>query len=90
MGSDLHTIIQSQFVSDEHVQFLIYQVLRALIYVHSANIIHRDLKPSNIAINEECDLKVLTPLAGSRDDSCTQVLDFGLARTTTPDGGMTG
>ena len=34
-------------------------------YVHSAGIIHRDLKPSNIAVNEDCELKIL---------------DFGLAR----------
>ena len=38
-----------------------------LKYVHSANIIHRDLKPSNLAVNEECELKIL---------------DFGLARAT--------
>eukprot|EP00051_Salpingoeca_urceolata_P006059 m.80509 g.80509 ORF g.80509 m.80509 type:complete len:449 (+) comp14665_c0_seq6:1040-2386(+) len=75
MGSDLHTIIQSQYVSEEHVQFLLYQILRALVYVHAAGIIHRDLKPSNIAVNQDCDLKIL---------------DFGLARSNQPDGGMTG
>eukprot|EP00054_Salpingoeca_dolichothecata_P014941 m.85095 g.85095 ORF g.85095 m.85095 type:complete len:404 (+) comp21245_c1_seq1:104-1315(+) len=75
MGSDLHTIIQSQIISDEHVRFLVYQMLRALVYVHSAGILHRDLKPSNIAINQDCDLKIL---------------DFGLARVANHDGGMTG
>ena len=28
-------------------------------YVHSAGIIHRDLKPSNIAVNEDCELRVI-------------------------------
>ncbi|KAG0712275.1 Mitogen-activated protein kinase p38b [Chionoecetes opilio] len=51
----------------DHENFLIYQVLRGLKYIHSAGIIHRDLKPSNIAVNEDCELKIL---------------DFGLARPT--------
>jgi len=54
-------------LTDDHVQFLVYQVLRGLKYIHSAGIIHRDLKPSNIAVNEDCELKIL---------------DFGLARQT--------
>ncbi|KAI1306282.1 Mitogen-activated protein kinase 14 [Halotydeus destructor] len=65
MGCDLNQIIKTQKLSDEHVQFLVYQILRGLKYIHSAGIIHRDLKPSNIAVNEDCELKIL---------------DFGLAR----------
>ncbi|KAJ8249917.1 hypothetical protein COCON_G00231330 [Conger conger] len=37
------------------------------IYIHSAGLIHRDLKPSNVAVNEDCELRIL---------------DFGLARQT--------
>lgn len=36
-----------------------------LQYLHGANIIHRDLKPTNIAVDEDCNLRIL---------------DFGLAR----------
>nr|ALF99798.1 mitogen activated protein kinase p38 [Urechis unicinctus] len=67
MGADLNNIVKTQKLSDDHVQFLVYQILRGLKYVHSAAIIHRDLKPSNIAVNEDCELKIL---------------DFGLARQT--------
>ncbi|KAK7793686.1 hypothetical protein R5R35_013162 [Gryllus longicercus] len=67
MGADLHNIVRTQKLSDDHVQFLVYQILRGLKYIHSAGIIHRDLKPSNIAVNEDCELKIL---------------DFGLARPT--------
>lgn len=65
MGADLNSILKCQKLTDEHVQFLVYQILRGLKYVHSAGVIHRDLKPSNIAVNEDCELRIL---------------DFGLAR----------
>ena len=66
METDLHRIIYSkQALSMEHTQFFMYQVLRALKYLHSANILHRDLKPSNLLVNSNCDLKIC---------------DFGLAR----------
>lgn len=42
-----------------------YQALRGLKCIHSANVIHRDLKPSNLLVNSDCALKIC---------------DFGLAR----------
>ena len=59
MDSDLQKIIASkQELSDEHYQFILYQILRALYFLHSANIIHRDFKPSNVLINEDCMVKL--------------------------------
>ena len=66
MDTDLHQVISSgQPLSEEHVQYFLYQILRGLKYVHSAQILHRDLKPSNLLVNANCDLKIC---------------DFGLAR----------
>lgn len=66
METDLHRVIYSkQQLTDEHAQYFVYQILRGLKYLHSANVIHRDLKPSNILVNKNCDLKIC---------------DFGLAR----------
>mmetsp|Transcript_2583 Transcript_2583/g.7327 ORF Transcript_2583/g.7327 Transcript_2583/m.7327 type:complete len:397 (+) Transcript_2583:376-1566(+) len=68
MDTDLHQIIRStQPLSDDHCQYFIYQILRGLKYIHSANVLHRDLKPSNLLLNANCDLKIC---------------DFGLARTS--------
>lgn len=33
-------------------------MLKATLFLHSANIIHRDLKPSNILLNKKCDVKI--------------------------------
>lgn len=66
MDTDLHQIIASPNVlTDEHCQYFLYQVLRGLKYIHSANVLHRDLKPSNLLLNKDCLLKIA---------------DFGLAR----------
>jgi len=72
MSSDLKKIIfSSNILTDAHIQYIAYQILRGLKYLHSAKIVHRDIMPSNILINENCDLKIC---------------DFGLARVMTDNG----
>ena len=59
METDLHRVIYSrQELTDDHIQYFIYQILRGVLYMHSANIIHRDLKPANVLANKVCDLKI--------------------------------
>ena len=59
METDLHRVIYSrQELSDDHIQYFIYQILRGTLYFHSANVIHRDLRPANILANKNCDLKI--------------------------------
>ncbi|KAH3889977.1 mitogen-activated protein kinase 7-like [Dreissena polymorpha] len=59
MESDLHKIIYSkQELTEEHVRYFLYQILRGLKYIHSAQVIHRDLKPSNLLVNEDCQLRI--------------------------------
>jgi len=66
VDADLGKIfLTDQFFSLLHVQYMAYQILLGMKYMHSAGIVHRDLKPANILINEDCSIKVC---------------DFGLAR----------
>lgn len=68
METDLASILKSsQPLTDDHCQFFLYQILRGMKYVHSAQVIHRDLKPRNLLVNANCDLKIC---------------DFGLARVS--------
>ncbi|CCC68640.1 hypothetical protein NCAS_0B05560 [Naumovozyma castellii] len=72
MQTDLHRVISTQNLTDDHIQYFIYQTLRAVKVLHGSNVIHRDLKPSNLLINSNCDLKIC---------------DFGLARIIEEDTG---
>lgn len=53
-------------LSQDHIKLMLYNLLCALNYMHSANVMHRDLKPSNVLINSECQIKIC---------------DFGVSRT---------
>jgi mitogen-activated protein kinase 15 len=66
METDLHAVIRANILEEIHKQYIIYQLLKSLKYMHSGNVLHRDLKPSNILLNSDCLVKVA---------------DFGLARS---------
>lgn len=58
METDMYKLLKTQRLSNDHVCYFLYQILRGLKYIHSANVLHRDLKPSNLLLNTTCDLKV--------------------------------
>lgn len=58
METDLYKLLRTQQVGNDHICYFLYQILRGLKYIHSANVLHRDLKPSNLLLNTTCDLKV--------------------------------
>lgn len=67
MDQDLQSIVFSKTpLSEDQTQWILYQCLAGLKYLHSAGVVHRDLKPANLLIDlESCDVKIC---------------DFGLSR----------
>uniref|UniRef100_A0A2K6UZB7 Mitogen-activated protein kinase 4 n=1 Tax=Saimiri boliviensis boliviensis TaxID=39432 RepID=A0A2K6UZB7_SAIBB len=66
METDLARLLEQGTLAEEHAKLFMYQLLRGLKYIHSANVLHRDLKPANIFISTE--------------DLVLKIGDFGLAR----------
>ena len=62
--------------SEEIVQYLMKQIISALIYIHDLNIIHRDLKLENIMVNfdSEKDKEELNMMKAK-----IKIIDFGFA-----------
>ncbi|CAI8043389.1 Mitogen-activated protein kinase 15 [Geodia barretti] len=66
MDTDLHAVVKNRLLQPIHHQYIMYQLLKVMKFIHSGHCIHRDLKPSNILINPHCHIKLA---------------DFGLARS---------
>ena len=70
--TNLHRVIYSgHALTDAHIQYILWQIFRALRYLHAAGVMHRDMKPTNLLLNRDCELALA---------------DFGLARYI-PNGG---
>ena len=75
-GYDLYKIISLKKYNgfdEKDMCEIIFQLLKALSFIHSQNIIHRDIKPENILF------------ANKRDYSTLKLIDFGLATMTNKD-----
>ncbi|XP_037548895.1 mitogen-activated protein kinase 15 [Nematolebias whitei] len=67
MDTDLHAVIKKgSLLKDIHKRYVMYQLFKAIKYLHSGNVIHRDQKPSNVLLDSDCIVKLC---------------DFGLARS---------
>ena len=64
MDTDLTQIIRSdQPLTEEHYKFFLYQLLRGLKYIHSAQIVHRDLVFLYLSRNQETYWSTLTVIS---------------------------
>jgi len=67
MDFDLYTVIRNsqKEMTNDHIQYIMFQIFLGVYYLHENNIVHRDIKPNNILLDETCQVKLC---------------DFGLAR----------
>lgn len=65
MESDVFNVTHEGLLQEVHKRYIIYQLLKGLKYLHTADLVHRDLKPSNLLLNSDC---------------LTKICDFGLVR----------
>lgn len=66
METDLHAVVRANILEPIHKEYIIYQLIKCLKYMHSAELIHRDIKPANLLLDSNCLVKVC---------------DFGLCRS---------
>ena len=65
-ASDVRKVYRSKyFLTEKHIQTIMFNLLCGIHYLHSAEVIHRDIKPGNILVTQDCTAKIC---------------DFGLAR----------
>ena len=65
--TDLHAGIRANILEPIHKRFVVYQLVKALYFMHTAQLLHRDVKPSNLLLNADCLVKLC---------------DFGLCRSS--------
>ena len=68
-GHDLYKILSLKDYTgfdEKDMSLIIFQLLKALVFIHSKNIVHRDIKPENILFSNKDDYTSL------------KLIDFGL------------
>ncbi len=65
-ASDVKKLLKSsEYIDPDEVKLIIYELLKAVKYLHSAGVLHRDIKPGNVLLTS---------------DKRPKICDFGLAR----------
>ena len=53
------TTLKRQILSESFLNYITYQILNGLAYLHRCKIAHMDLKPQNLVINEYLEVKII-------------------------------
>lgn len=61
-------MLENKFLSEKRTAGIIYEILKALNYVHGRNIAHRDIKAENVLVSKD-----------EKGDCAVKVIDWGFA-----------
>ena len=79
METDLHAVLRANILEDVHKRYIMYQLFRALKYLHSAELLHRDVKVRSLqlptASPTSCMPRSATRAAAATAVSCQGVSD---------------
>ena len=80
-GSDLAAVLEQEgLLPPQRAVAIISQVAKALDAAHADRLIHRDVKPSNVLVSDRGE---------DSDDDFVYLVDFGIARATEDEQGLT-
>lgn len=48
----------SQLMNTDHIKYLLFEIMKGVLYIHQKGVIHRDLKPLNILVNDNWEVKI--------------------------------
>lgn len=51
-------LVEPDAFEEQHVKIIMYNLLCAINFLHSANVMHRDIKPANLLVDETCQIKL--------------------------------
>ena len=70
MQADLSQVIRAKVLEPIHVQYVVFQLLKALAYLQRNGVMHLEIKSSNVMVNSDCHVRLI---------------DFGNARLVDPE-----
>lgn len=74
MDMNLYELIKDrrQYLPEDRITLIMYQMLKGIEYMHSQGLLHRDIKPENMLVNVEDGALKIADFGSSRSIHCNQ------------------
>ena len=74
-GGELFDHIKTYELEEREVALCMFELIKAIQYLHQCGIVHRDLKPENILIEKDIETEEIIKI---------KITDFGLSKIVVP------